>query len=150
MESTPAGSWTSTPPGLRSREQASDPVVSPYYQDSAPGDTVGHDGTKHGRIVTEAKLKDFPKTDRNLRYSFETVTVGVDNHTVYGSLRWGFTVYEGVVSDEWARNGGSMSATVHEALRVFDEYYANPGARSAPQAEEDFPIGAGTGSKTGW
>lgn len=136
--------------GLRSREQASDPAVSPYYQDSAPGDTIGHDGAKRGRAVTEAKLKDFPKTDRNLRYSFETVAVGVDNRTVYGALRWGFTVDEGVVSDEWARNGGSMSATVHEALRLFDEYYANPGASSAPQAEEEFPVGAGTGSKTGW
>jgi hypothetical protein len=133
---------------LRSRDSGSDPEVSPYYTDYTQQDRVHQDGTKHGTAITAAQMKDFPKTAGNLRYSFETVAVGTDNDFVYGSLRWGFTVQSGQVSGEWARNEGLMSFTTQEAVRIFNEHYRNPGAISAPYPG-DFPVGAGTGSKTG-
>ena len=48
---------------------------------------------------------------------------------------WGFTVEDpvhGTLSHEHSVGRNVALATTNEALRVFDEYYRNPGATTAP------------------
>ena len=117
------------------RSKLADPATSPYYRDYWPNATVSQDGSKAGAAISEASLWDRPASSARIRFSFETIAKATDTGHVYGTVMWGFTVDDpakGTLSDERSVGRNVSLATTDEALRVFDEYYRNPGATTAP------------------
>jgi hypothetical protein len=123
------------PAGVGKRTKKTDPTVSPYYRDYAPNPLDSQDGSKKGAAITEASLWDYPGWTQNSRFSFETVAQAVDTGEVYGTVQWGFTISDaakGIVDHEYARGRGGPTETTKQALKNLNEYYANPGASTAP------------------
>jgi len=119
----------------KQRTKLADPATSSYYRDYWPNATNSHDGSKAGTTITEASLWDRPSSPFRMRFSFETVAKAADTGHVYGSVMWGFTVDDaakGTLTNEYSTGRNVAMATTNEALRVFDEYYRNPGATTAP------------------
>jgi hypothetical protein len=119
----------------RRRTTLADPATSAYYRDYWPNGTMSQEGSKAGAAISEASLADRPASGARIRFSFETVAKATDTGHVYGSVLWGFTVDDpahGTLSDERSVGRNVPQATTDEALRVFDEYYRNPGATTAP------------------
>lgn len=117
------------------RATAKEPSVSHYYRDYAPNPTDSQDGSKSGKMFQPASLWDFPHWTVNSNFSLETTAQAADGHN-YGSLKWGFRISDaakGTVTDEQASAADSQSATSTEALRVFNEFYKNPGSSKAPK-----------------
>jgi hypothetical protein len=118
------------------RTKKADPKVSAFYRDYWPNAGQSHDGFKKGTATKTASLWDFPQWSQKCRFSFETVAVAVDNGMVYGTVQWGFTISDGAkgtITNEYSRGRGAPTATTWAALKAFDEYYANPGASTAPK-----------------
>lgn len=117
------------------RTKLADPATSPYYRDYWPNATDSQDGSKAGAAISEASLWDRPASSARIRFSFETIAKATDTGHTYGSVMWGFTVddpVKGTLSGERSVGRDVALATTNEALRVFDEYYRNPGATTAP------------------
>ena len=118
------------------RTKKSDPRVSAFYRDYWPNAAQSHDGYKKGAATKTASLWDFPQWNQKCRFSFETVAVAVDTGMVYGTVQWGFTISDGAkgtITNEYERGHGAPTATTWAALKAFNEYYANPGASTAPK-----------------
>jgi hypothetical protein len=119
----------------RRRTKLADPATSQYYRDYWPNATQSQDGSKAGNTISEASLWDRPASSARIRFSFETLAKATDTGHVYGSVMWGFTVDDpakGTLSGERSVGRDVALATTNEAIRVFDEYYRNPGATTAP------------------
>ena len=118
---------------VKPRSNPWDPEVVPYYNRywSYPFT----DGFKNGHRVEEASLWDYPGTDGEATFSFETVAQAVDTGHVYGTVTWGFTISDGArgtIEAEHAEGRDSPLPSTQAALRSFNEYYRNPGAAAAP------------------
>ena len=103
---------------------------------------IGQRGKQPGRLqdghqVVPASLWDYPGSSGNRRFDFETVAKARVTGEIYGTVLWGFTISDaakGTVEKEYSSGRGGMTATTAKALRVFNEYYANPGSPTAPQS----------------
>jgi hypothetical protein len=125
--------FTST---IQPRTKSTDAPVTPWYRDYAPNASQSQDGSKSGKTVKDASLWDFPSWNANATYSFETVAAAADTGHTYGSLKWGFKISDvakGTISDERASAADTESATSAEALKIFNEFYKNPGSSKAPK-----------------
>lgn len=131
------GWWIDMNPALvKKRTKKADATVSPYYRDYWPNAANSQDGSKKGATIVDASLWDYPGWSQNCRFSFETVAKAVDTGEIYGTVQWGFTVSDaakGTVDTEYSRGRGAPTATTREALKNLDEYFANPGASTAPK-----------------
>lgn len=117
------------------RAAKADKAVSAYYRDYWPNATNSQDGSKAGATVTQASLWDFPGANRKVKFTFETVAMGVDKSYPYGAVHWGFTLTDpakGTVANEFSRATDFPSATVGAAKKAFDVFYKNPGTPDAP------------------
>ncbi|WP_326538123.1 eCIS core domain-containing protein [Pseudorhodoferax sp.] len=117
------------------RTAKADKAVSPYYRDYWPNATNSQDGSKAGATVTEASLWDYPGANRKMKFTFETVAMGVDKSYTYGVVHWGFTLTDpakGTVADEFSKARNLPSANVGAAKKAFDVFYKNPGTPDAP------------------
>ena len=77
-----------------------------------------------------------PRLVGNSRFSFETVAKDAVGGFVYGSVMWGFTISDaskGTVDHEYAAGRNVTLAETDAALKKLDEFYRNPGARTAPK-----------------
>jgi hypothetical protein len=131
------GWWIDILPNLAKRRTGkASPAVSPYYRTYAPNVTQSQDGSKQGATIQDTSLWDYPGWSVNSRFSFETVAKDTVGGFVYGSVMWGFTISDaakGTVDNEYATGRNVTLATTDAALKRFDEYYRNPGARTAPR-----------------
>jgi hypothetical protein len=121
--------------GANRRTKSSDPAVSPYYRDYWPNASESQDGSKAKTAIQDASLWDWPASSGRIRFSFETQAKATDTGHYYGSVAWGFTVQDPAkktLSNEWAYGRNVTLQTTDEALRLFNEYYRNPGATTAP------------------
>jgi hypothetical protein len=125
--------------GRKPRTAKSDAPVSPYYNDTSIGEPAKRaraDGSKKGKDIKEASLRDFPGSRRNTRFSLETAAVAPASGYVYATLTWGFTIKDaknGFVDEEHAEVNDFPTATFNAALKKFNEFYKNPGTSKAPQ-----------------
>ena len=125
--------------GRKPRTAKSDAPVSPYYNDTFFGDPAKRasaDGSKKGKDIKGASLRDFPRSPVNARFSAETAAVAPASGYVYATLTWGFTVKDaesGVVDEEHAEVNNFPTATFNAALKKFNEFYRNPGTSKAPK-----------------
>jgi hypothetical protein len=118
----------------RPRTTGKDPAVSPYYGDYVAGSS-SKDGSKNGPIIKKALLHDTPGSKEKRVFSFETVARAVDKEHVYGAIRWGFTLDDppnGRVSYQYAQASDTPTPTFDAAVTMFNEFYGNPGASTAP------------------
>jgi hypothetical protein len=117
------------------RTAKADKAVSPYYRDYWPNATSSQDGSKVGATVKEASLWDYPGANAKMKFTFETVAMGVDKSYPYGAAHWGFTLTDpakGTVANEHSKAEDYPSATFGAAKKAFDVFYKNPGTPDAP------------------
>jgi hypothetical protein len=120
------------------RTSKTDAPVSPYYTEDYPTSLNPDDknGSKQGKIVTEASLRDFPGSILKLRFSFETAAKADDKSYVYATLVWGFTLSDpdkGTIEKEHAAVKNIPSETLDATLTKFNEFYQNRGSSKAPK-----------------
>ncbi|MBR0713547.1 DUF4157 domain-containing protein [Bradyrhizobium liaoningense] len=120
------------------RTAKTDAPVLPYYIDDYPAaaNPDNKDGSKRGKTITEASLRDWPGTTIRSRFSFETAAKAPDTGYVYAALRWGFTLSDpakGLVENEHATARALASPTMGAAVSAFDDFYQNPGTAKAPK-----------------
>jgi hypothetical protein len=131
------GWWIDIDPSLtKRRTKKADAPVSPYYRAYWPNVASSQDGSKAGKVIQDASLWDYPGWSVNSRFSFETVAKDAVGGFVYGTVMWGFTISDaskGTVDHEYAAGRNVTLAETDAALKKFDEYYRNPGARTAPK-----------------
>ena len=117
------------------RTAKADKAVSAYYRDYWPNATHSQDGSKAGTTVQAASLWDYPGSTGKMKFTFETVAMGVDKSYPYGAVQWGFTLTDpahGTVANEFSKAMNFPSANVGAAKRAFDVFYKNPGTPDAP------------------
>jgi hypothetical protein len=120
------------------RTAKTDAPVLPYYIDDYPAalNPDNKEGSKRGKTITEASLRDWPGTTIRTRFSFETAAKAPDTGYVYAALRWGFTLSDpakGTVDNEHATARVMASPTFGAATSAFDDFYQNPGTAKAPK-----------------
>jgi hypothetical protein len=126
------------------RANASDAAVSPYYNEDykSQPDAAGNfqDGwQKGGTDQKEAILRDFPGSSGNRTFKFETAAKAEDTGTIYGTVKWQFTIENSKIkNDDWTVQN-SESATFNAAVNQFNETYKNPGASTAPSPPSASP-----------
>lgn len=108
------------------------PSGSPRGSDTAPSYAAhfGNTRTDYGWLRAPddfgpATLHDYPQTDREVQFSFETVAMGMDNQVVYGALHWGFSARRTGVSGEYQRVVAGASPVFNEALERYRGYYVH-------------------------
>lgn len=119
------------------RKKKAAATISPYYIDDyvALGLPVMKDGSKKGKAVSEASIRDYPGSTGKMRFSFETVAKASDTGHVYGTVMWGFSLTDpdkGTVSGERAVGRNVTLKTTDLAIKKFDKFFRNPGASTAP------------------
>lgn len=122
-------------PKISPRTKKTDDPVSPYYADYMKKVASNKHGSKKGKTIREASLRDYPGWSSKCRYSFETAAKAKDTGHVYATLTWGFTLSDpakGKVEKEHADAHDTPSKTFGAAVKKFDEVYRNPGASTAP------------------
>jgi hypothetical protein len=135
------------------RQNSTDAAVSPYYTEDylSNPNAAGNDEDgwqKGGTDQKAALLYDFPGSGGNLKFKFETAAKGEDNGTIFGTVKWHFTVENHKVKDDdWSVENG-VSATFNAAVNQFNETFHNPGASTAPQPATSPPTSAPTGPTT--
>jgi hypothetical protein len=122
---------------LHARAHKTDQRVSPYYIDDYKSEHLPYnaDGHKHGKDIGEASLGDYPGSDGNTAFSFETIAKAADTGHVYGTVMWGFVISDaahGKVDKERAvgRNVTLLNSDV--ALKNYDTFFKNQGTPRAP------------------
>jgi hypothetical protein len=118
------------------RTAKGDATVLPYYDFHFGGPGTAP-GSKAGAAITPATLWDQPATAGTVQFKFVTSAKDSIGGTYYGSVLWGFEVYQdkaGVakIKGEYRSFRSTPGATTSAALKTFDEYYRNPGASTAP------------------
>jgi len=119
------------------RTSKTDPEVSPYYTEDykSLGIAENKDGSKQGKTVSDASLRDYPHWNINSEFSFETVAKAADTGHVYGTVMWGFTISDaakGKVEKQRAVGREVTLKSTDIAIEKFNEFYRNPGASTAP------------------
>ncbi len=64
-------------------------------------------------------------TTANLKFDFESAVRGVDTEFVYGVVKWGFEIVNGVVGAEYLTTADGASATFDEALNRHMDFYVH-------------------------
>jgi hypothetical protein len=122
---------------LAKRTKKADPAVLPYYDAmlANPGNKIGK---RKGKTIEPAVLDDHPGFSGPLKFNFVTSAKAADTGTWYGTVLWGFETFldkAGVakIKNEYRSFRTWRGETTDEALRVFDEFYQNPGSTTAPK-----------------
>ncbi len=91
------------------------------------GQTPGFKRSDDPADIRSAALFDTPGSvgPANVRFDFESVAKGEDTEVVYGTVRWGFTLRNGVVEDEHIAVQEGASATFTEALERHRDFYVH-------------------------
>lgn len=116
------------------RTKDSDATVSPAYRDYWPNSSTSQDGHKNGADIQACSLWDFPGWNQNATFSFETAAQGADNGTIYGTVKWNFSIKDAKIVNEGHSFQDNPSATFNAAVDKFNDVYHNPGSPSAPKA----------------
>jgi len=119
------------------RKKKADAAVSPFYDapPTVPGTVIGK---KKGKTIVPAVLTDTPKNSSPSWFKFVTSAKGSDTGIGYGTVLWGFEVFQdktGVakIKNEYHSFRSDEGPTAHEALRRFNEFAHNPGSSTAPK-----------------
>ncbi|TVQ32916.1 MAG: DUF4157 domain-containing protein [Geminicoccaceae bacterium] len=117
---TPSGAFVDMLHGEQSPTRESEP----WYWEGMSGDP---DDVTQGNVfgwnrgegdLHETRLWDWPRSTTHVAFDFETVAVGRDTATVYGSLRWGFEVSgSNLLSNEWHDNPVILQSGTGEAYQ---------------------------------
>ena len=91
------------------------------------GQTPGFKRSDDAADIRSAALFDTPGAvgAANLKFDFESVAKGEDTQVVYGTVKWGFTLRNGVVEDEHITVSEGASATFTEALERHRDFYVH-------------------------
>jgi hypothetical protein len=116
-------------PKAKVRTVKTDPVVPQDYVWA--GEEIkdkNQHGSKAGKTIVPAILKDSPGFNTHIQFNFETVARSVDDGTHYGTLHWSFDAdgVKGKVTDEKHRVAPGVSDTFRGALDEFNKFYKNP------------------------
>lgn len=115
------------------RTKKTDPTVLPYYDVTSPG-TIGR---RKGKTITAATLEDAPGSSGQRKFNFVTSAKAADKGFYYGTVLWGFDTFhdaKGVtkIRNEYKSFRLWQGETTDEAVRLFNEFYKNPGTKDAP------------------
>jgi len=102
------------PADAKERTKKGDPEVSPYYRTYWPNEKLSHDGSKDGKIISEASLWDFPRS----------------------TVMWGFEITDPAnekIGNERAVGRNVTLLTTDKAIEEFNEFYRNSGASTEPK-----------------
>jgi outer membrane protein OmpA-like peptidoglycan-associated protein len=106
------------------------PLDYPFGPAGSPGgrQILGFKRSSDPADIKKAEMFDFPGTfslanDRD--FSFETVAKGEDTMTVFGALKWGFSIRSGRVSNETMSASGVTSPTFEQALELHRNFYVH-------------------------
>jgi outer membrane protein OmpA-like peptidoglycan-associated protein len=92
------------------------------------GQTPGFKRSSDAADIRSSALYDTPGTTSatsNLNFDFESVARGEDTMVTYGSVKWGFKLRAGKVSDEYLNAVDAASATFDEALERHRDFYVH-------------------------
>ncbi|GEA86734.1 OmpA family protein [Cellulomonas cellasea] len=91
------------------------------------GQTPGFKRSDDAADIRSAALFDTPGSvgRANLIFEFESVAKGEDTQVVYGTVRWGFTLRNGVVENDHITPLEGASATFVEALERHRDFYVH-------------------------
>jgi hypothetical protein len=122
---------------LASRTKKTDPTVQPFYDVTGPPIAGNKTGKRRGAAREEAVLKDDPASAGLRKFNFVAVAKGSDNGIVYGTVLWGFETFHdkaGVtkIKNEYKSFRLAQGETFDAALKLFNEFYKNPGTPGAP------------------
>jgi hypothetical protein len=123
---------------LAKRTSKADAPVEPYYDVSGPALAGNKVGKRKGKTIAPAVLVDTPGDSAPGKFIFVTSAKASDTGTWYGTVLWGFEIFQdkkGVskIKGEYSRFREWRGETTDEALRLFNEFYRNPGATTAPK-----------------
>jgi len=113
-------------PRAKPRAKAADANVPQDYV--WPGEETkktNHHGSKAGKTIVPAILKDRPGWNRDMKYSFETAARSDDLGLYYGAMHWGFTIKANKVVDEHHHVAEGTSDTFAAAVTEFNKFYKN-------------------------
>jgi len=122
---------------LTPRTSKADLEVLPFYDVTGPPIAGNKIGKRRGATREEAVLEDHPGSDKRLKFNYVSVAKGSDNGIVYGTVLWGFETFHdkaGVtkIKNEYKSFRIVQGETFDAALRLFNEFYKNPGTPGAP------------------
>jgi outer membrane protein OmpA-like peptidoglycan-associated protein len=92
------------------------------------GQTPGFKRSNNPADIRSAAMYDTPGVadpSWNLDFGFETVAQGEDTMITYGSVKWGFALRAGLVSNEHITVQDTQSATFDEALERHRDFYVH-------------------------
>jgi len=116
-------------PRAKVRKARTDPEVPQDYV--WPGEEIdkkNQHGSKSGKAIVPAIIKDSPQTGGHVKDTFETVARSADTGIYYGTVHWGFEADSpsGKVSNETHSVTPGVSDTFRAALQEFTRFYKNP------------------------
>lgn len=122
---------------LTPRTKKADPAVLPFYDVSGPPIAGNKIGKRRGATREEAVLADTPGSAGLRKFNFVSVVKASDTGIVYGTVLWGFETFHdkaGVtkIKNEYKSFRIVQGETFDAALRLFNEFYKNPGTPGAP------------------
>ena len=121
---------------LRQRTKRTDRKVRPYYDVTGPPIPGNRIGKKKGASITKAVLEDTPGFNAPLKFRFVTSVKDGEHGIYWGTVLWSFeTFLDGGIAkikDEHKSFQRAQGATTDEAVRIFNEFYRNPGTPGAP------------------
>jgi hypothetical protein len=118
------------------RTKRTDITVLPYV-DKIPRTLPQKVGKRRGKTIEDAVLRDAPGTNGGVKFSFISSVKAGDGPDWYGSVLWGFEVFQdrkGIskIRGKYHKFREQRGATTDAALAAFDEFYGNRGASTAP------------------
>jgi hypothetical protein len=121
---------------LAQRTKKADPTVLPFYDVTGPPIAGNVTGKRRGKVVVPAVLRDTPGFNAPLKFSFVTVAKASDTGIVYGTVLWGFETFldkgKAKIKNEYKSFRTFEGETFVEAVKLFNEFYKNPGTPGAP------------------
>jgi hypothetical protein len=122
---------------LTPRTKKADPAVLPFYDVTGPPLAGNVTGKRKGKTIKTAVLVDTPSFNAPLKFSFVTSAKAADTGVWYGTVLWGFETFldkKGItkIKGEYSSFRIVQGETMDEAIRLFDQFYKNPGSPGAP------------------
>jgi hypothetical protein len=121
---------------LAPRTKKADPTVLPFYDVTGPPVAGNATGKRRGKTIVPAVLKDTPGHNAPMKFNFVTVAKASDTGIVYGTVLWGFETFldKGIakIRNEYKSFRTFEGETFVEAVKLFNEFYKNPGTPGAP------------------
>ena len=122
---------------LKKRTKKTDPAVLPYY-DAMLANPKNKIGKRKGATIDPAVLSDAPGASIPIKWNFVTSAKAADTGTWYGTVLWGFETYLDKtgflkIKNEYHSFREFRGETTDEAMKIFDEFWQNPGTSKAPK-----------------